>query len=315
MKTHFILLCLLFFVSLNPGGGASRPYNQADQDDLQTLESSLKERRNMGRGLSDEVKNEEDLVMFRVEHDKVDEKNSRKKGRTPLHFAAMDANEKLVDKFLKDPQKYGKVTDLDKAGLDPLMSCLAVCYPDEENCENPYSYHKGHVGNRKENQEKVALRLIEANANVNLTITPKHKSPLRATPLMQAISQELLQVISALIKAGADVHKCDEKGWFPLALIANGTVSSIPSGPKEKCKILIEEMVRILIEEGKADPNFASQKKGTALENGSLCGNYYHVWSLLQHGAEITESVNQKQPWIKEFLDKGIIERCCTEKE
>lgn len=82
--------------------------------------------------------------------------------------------------------------------------------------------------------------------------------------------------VSLLLRNGANVHAIAEGGITPITLA---------------CMVGHAEIVRVLIEEGNANPNVRDWSQGTPLHAAAINGHLEVTRVLLEHGAD---------PWLSE---------------
>jgi ankyrin repeat protein len=113
--------------------------------------------------------------------------------------------------------------------------------------------------------------MSSASAQTALAVTGETASPDGTTPLHQAVRQNDLKTVEALITRGADVKAATRYGVTPIGLAALGGNAAI---------------LKRLIDAG-ADPNTATPGGETALMTAARTGNIETVTLLLDRGANV----------------------------
>lgn len=113
-------------------------------------------------------------------------------------------------------------------------------------------------------QEKIALFLIDAGADVNI------KDSSKRTTLHLAVERNLPDVAAGLLKAKAKPDELDKGGWTPLHYAAAKNQLG---------------MVKVLIEGG-ANPSALSERGGTPLHEAAATGGPEIIRHLLEKGVD-----------------------------
>ena len=117
----------------------------------------------------------------------------------------------------------------------------------------------------------------------------KYYRELRSTPLFQAASNGHLDVVKALLNAGADPNRADEEGKTPLLQCAS-------TGWRG--------MVELLLDSG-ADPNKASVSGYTPIQRAARYGKEGEVKLLLERGADPNSENNYGDITLHMAADSG----------
>jgi uncharacterized protein len=219
-----------------------------------------------------------------------------KKGLTPLMIASAMGNTKAVDVLLDngaDPNLADTdgYTSLHRVVRDSDYGINLAAKDDVLTIVKSLLKH-GANPNARLNQDKEKAAEEIRNGNVQTyekrsAVTVTEIILQGATPLFLAAEVNNLDVIKALVEAGADPLIATDRGTTPL-IIASGAGTDVQRERANEERAVVVETAKFLIEHG-ADVNAAGQYGWTALHAAAYQGINDLIEYLVSKGANIDQ--------------------------
>ena len=136
------------------------------------------------------------------------------------------------------------------------------------------------IASKEGNIDAVNL-LLKTKIDVNNTSGSQHGS----TPLVLACYYKKIEIVEALIKAGADTNKKTKNKNTPLLVACEAY---------ETDSVIVAKIVKILLENG-ANPNILKNNNESPLHYAAMYGHAQAVSLLIKHGADVNAKGGYKR--------------------